>query len=553
MRAIALAVALSSWVIGGTPASAQPAVTAPNADTDPIVRVTVDLAGRTFDRVLPFDVPFFIVGQAPEGTVLLSVQYVELEKKGAPPTEDWKPATAAVWKPDAPAAANEPFLVFLSETLDAERYFRFRFTFERQPSAEQTLQFRESARPIFDEVLRTFVATGVMPGAQEIRAQLAALIPAVTGDPKWTPAPGSFFDTKDQTAAALDKVLREVAGSLGPLLDRQEILGGFVTVRLLIHQGLVALQSSDALKSAIAAAREIDDAGIRELLTLDAEGLALVTMPRPDLDLAAAGGVAGDLADVWQPAGAAERAANYRQLLRRLQQLEHFVRAVSDADGAARPAVEGATSPAVVAGVAALGAGTLRTTIAQAMRLSLDMTRLEQGLTARDRELVKLTDFIAVVFRDVRYVVGSSVADGNTTQTNYVSADGGVLYAGDIGQAALFVGTNIYFRPVNKDAPLRQKGSFGRRFAVTVGVTLSSIEDEGAVTRTDLFADSSLVLGAGLRITQSLRLGGGAIIFKESDPNPLVTKKTAAATWYVSFSFDINVAKGLQGLGGQFE
>jgi hypothetical protein len=155
--------------------------------------------------------------------------------------------------------------------------------------------------------------------------------------------------------------------------------------------------------------------------------------------------------------------------------------------------------------------------------------------------------------QDERFVEATTVADGATTQNNYISADGGLLYAGDIGQAALFVGTNIYLRPVNKDAPLSQRGSIGRRFAFTVGITVSSIADENNRTRTDMFADSSLVLGAGLRMTQSIRVGAGALIFKESDPNPLVTKKTAAATWYLSFSFDINVAKGLEGLGGEFK
>ena len=547
-----LIVAFAIWLTGSAVARAQTPSTAPPAVTDRIVRVGVDLAAGTFDRVIPFDVPFFIVGQAPEGTVRLEVQYVEYRERGKPPSDGWRPVVPAEWKPDAPASANQQFVVFVREPLDAERYFRFRFTFERQPSPDQSRKFREDAQPIFDEVLRTFVRTGAMPDAPEIRRRLAALIPSITGDPKWTPVKGSFFDTADRSATALDRILTEVRGTLGPQLDRQEILKTFVTVRLLLHQALVAIQSSDGLRKAISAAATIDDGGIRELLKLDAEGLALAALPRPDLDLAAAGGVMGDLEDVWRPEGAAARAENYTQLLRRLQQLEHFVRAVSDKDGAARPAVEKVTNATVIAEVAALGVGPIRTAMTHTMRLSLDMARLERGLALRDREIARLTEFIVVVFQDVRFVIGSSVADGNTTQTNYVSADGGVLYAGDIGQAALFVGSNIYFRPVNKDAPLSQKGSFGRRFAITVGATLSSIEDENEATRTDLFANSSLVLGAGLIITQSIRVGGGAIVFKESDPNPLITKKTAAVTWYVSFTFDIDVAKGLKGIGGQF-
>jgi hypothetical protein len=536
-------------------APAQPANTAPPAPTDKIVRVTADLAAGTFDRVLPFDVPFFIVGQAPEGTVCLQVQYVEYRKREPPPKEGWKPADPAQWKPEAPATANQGFLVFLREPLDAERYYHFRFIFQRQPSAEQTKKFRDAAVSIFDEELKTFFTTETLISGAEARRKLADLLPAITRDPKWTAAPGSFFDTQVGSTARLDQVLSEVRESLAGQAERREILETFATVRIGLFESLGALRANAHLKTVIGAAAKIDDAGIRELVKLDAEGLALVTttMSPAEIDLLAAGGVMGDLADVWRPADVSARATSYQQLLRRLRQLEHFVRAVSDTDGAARPAIEMVTSPAIVAAVATLNAGPLRTAIQQTTRLSLDMGRLAEALQMRDQGIVRLTNEVTVVFQDVRFIVGSSVADGNTAQKNYVSADGGLLYAGDIDQASLFVGSNIYFRPVNKDAPLSEKGSFSRRFALTVGVTLNSIEDENSATRTDLFADSSLVLGAGIRVTPSIRVGGGALVFKESDPNPLVTKKSAAATWYLSFSFDIDVAKGLQGLGGQFK
>jgi hypothetical protein len=134
------------------------------------------------------------------------------------------------------------------------------------------------------------------------------------------------------------------------------------------------------------------------------------------------------------------------------------------------------------------------------------------------------------------------VIEGSTTRSLYVGADVGVLYAGDIRTGAVYVGTNIYFRPVNKDAP---PGGISRRLALTVGVTLSSIADENNRTRSNLFWNQSLVLGGGLRLTSSVRCGAGALIFLESDPNPLISEKSIASTWYVSFSFDFDVGKGL--------
>ena len=134
------------------------------------------------------------------------------------------------------------------------------------------------------------------------------------------------------------------------------------------------------------------------------------------------------------------------------------------------------------------------------------------------------------------------IAEGRTSQKLYVSADVGLLYAGTIDIGAVYVGTNVYFRPINKDASFREASSLGRRLALTIGITLSSVGDENNQTRSDLFWHQSLVLGAGYRLTPSIRVGGGALIFRESDPNPLITRKTAAATWYASFSFDVDMA-----------
>ena len=133
--------------------------------------------------------------------------------------------------------------------------------------------------------------------------------------------------------------------------------------------------------------------------------------------------------------------------------------------------------------------------------------------------------------------------EGRTSGNNYVSVDTGLLYAGDIGIGAFYVGSNIYFRSVNRDAPLSEVDSFDRRLALTIGITISPVADEQNRTRSDLFWNQSLVLGAGYRLTSFIRGGGGALIFVESDLNPLITRKTVAATWYVSVSFDVDVAR----------
>jgi len=135
-------------------------------------------------------------------------------------------------------------------------------------------------------------------------------------------------------------------------------------------------------------------------------------------------------------------------------------------------------------------------------------------------------------------------ADGWTARGNYVSIDVGLLYAGSIGIGALYVGSNIYLRPINKHAPLGSFTSAGRRLALTVGATVSSVEDQDNQTRSGLFWNQGLVLGAGYRLTSSVRAGGGALVFREANPNPLITSRSAAATWYASVSFDLDLLRG---------
>jgi len=165
---------------------------------------------------------------------------------------------------------------------------------------------------------------------------------------------------------------------------------------------------------------------------------------------------------------------------------------------------------------------------------------LESGRTYRFRFAVMRQGFVDPV---------EIVVDGKTKGNAYLSADAGLLYAPVIEAAALYIGSNIYFRPVNKRAPLSVKGSFLRRTAVTIGFTVTSIADEDERTRSDMFGRQSLVLGAGVRLTPSIRAGGGALIFKQNSPNPLITKTSTVTTPYVSFSFDLDVGRIFERLG----
>ena len=156
--------------------------------------------------------------------------------------------------------------------------------------------------------------------------------------------------------------------------------------------------------------------------------------------------------------------------------------------------------------------------------------------------------YVALEARVINVTLGSSVLGADLSRSAYVSLDAGVAYPWRLENMVFFAGANIYFRPINKAAPLRYKGSFLHRFALTVGIT-TTVRDESRRaedlrnTPDNDETSNSLLMGGGLRVTPSMRLGGGVLVFRETDPNPLINQKSVAVTPYVSFTADVDVAQ----------
>jgi hypothetical protein len=103
---------------------------------------------------------------------------------------------------------------------------------------------------------------------------------------------------------------------------------------------------------------------------------------------------------------------------------------------------------------------------------------------------------------------------------------------------------------LNQFGPFFSRASLSRRVSITLGLTVGGIGD--SKTREDLFSTQSLVVGLGARVTNSVRMTAGSLVFKKLSPNPLSTDKKLTTTYFVSFSFDIDVAPALKGIGGLF-
>src|SRR5262249_44806559 len=121
----------------------------------------------------------------------------------------------------------------------------------------------------------------------------------------------------------------------------------------------------------------------------------------------------------------------------------------------------------------------------------------------------------------------TTVGNLETRRTWYLSMDVGFAIAPWFGEVFPYLGANVYFRPVNTSAP---PGPFLSRFSALLGFTFTDNLIKPRETR-PLFGESgNLVVGAGLRATNIIRLNGGALVFKGVNPNPLIDRTRIEVT-----------------------
>lgn len=133
-------------------------------------------------------------------------------------------------------------------------------------------------------------------------------------------------------------------------------------------------------------------------------------------------------------------------------------------------------------------------------------------------------------------------------------------FSTDIGVAAAFVpsvdGTetvaipylavHFYLGPYNTNVPLRLEDSLLRRFTFFFGINISGFEIRSDQLAADgLFGNVVMMTGAGLRLTDFIRLNGGVMLYRYKDQNPLFQDQPGAlgATGFASVSLVLDVYK----------
>jgi hypothetical protein len=277
-----------------------------------------------------------------------------------------------------------------------------------------------------------------------------------------------------------------------------------------------------------------------------------------------------DYASTWNPAVVNARV---RVLERRVRELTEFAglagqlvtnQALQRAAGlAAAPGVPPAPGALSENDLKAISAAAGRAVIAMRVAHGL-IVRLETLLTARTAAIAVMAEQVGAELERVVRFTGTTTADWRTRATAYMSADVGLAYSKGIQSFFFYLGANIYLGPVNKKATLslREDGlrsSIRKRLAVMFGIPVNpfdetkdptSLNDPRGVQLNGVIGARPVLLGAGIRLTELVRLTGGTVIFKVRDPNPLVVDEQLRRAGFISISVDWDLRGSFGALAG---
>jgi hypothetical protein len=290
--------------------------------------------------------------------------------------------------------------------------------------------------------------------------------------------------------------------------------------------------------------------------------LRFEALPR-DSDVAQASGIAPDeraaalnINNVWDPELLTSRVANLTATIGQLQAFRQILvdlanpvlQPLRDAAGLG-PTLQGAPNPNAVT----LDQFTAVAQQVERVRSALEVARfqlttVQELLTTRAAAITAFANRFAAELVDVIEIDGDTTATWDTRTRSYVSADVGVAWSDPIQSFFFYVGANFYLGPVNKKAPLRwsEPGNFRKRFALMAAIPLNSFNlsqaqttlSAGGVTLKGVLGDRPLLLGAGVRINDLVRVTSGAVLFRVQDPNPLIATERLDYAWFLAFSID---------------
>jgi hypothetical protein len=529
--------------------------------------VEIDLGAGIFKKVLPFDVPFLIHAAVTDDIQAVCAAYFKEPPRSTCPQPDPQaggPACAGKTSADRqicpapekpytdisrwlrkPGIDSKEFFLLVTPLDPGQRYC-FKLVIERRVSPAQLTTFRAQAHAAIDATLRAPQAVEGLSVA-DARKLRAALIAAVLGPASRdtiSAPPGSIFDACAQDQDVQTRFNERLAAALEAQNHRKERLRNYCTYQSRTVAPLQDLTSrvrslADRLERARAATPAVAQA-----LGPHAQALAPAAFKEfreGDPDCADPGWTG----NVWEAAELAPKLQRAGRLKTALDDTSALLEAVDTPSILAAAGVSSSEIAAAADVVASLER--------DARQAQAELQGASQALAQRNGAIDTFVQELGDTLRSPDILIeGTSVADFATRSAWYVSADLGAAVAPGIDQAFSYIGLNLYFRPVNKQAPLGGLRDFGRtftrRFSVMLGLTVQgNLTETGR--RDNLLGSQMGVVGAGVRVLDSVRLSAGALVFRKFNPNPLITGETLATTPFISVSIDWDVESTVTKLG----
>jgi hypothetical protein len=116
-----------------------------------------------------------------------------------------------------------------------------------------------------------------------------------------------------------------------------------------------------------------------------------------------------------------------------------------------------------------------------------------------------------------------------------------------------YVGIVYNFRSFDPDIPLtkiRNVMKCWQYLSVNIGLAFSSVAKTDY--RDDLLGRRNLLTGAGVRVTQSVKINLGTLWYNQLDDNPLIDRKRIRGVFYLGFSLDFRLQELLGDFAGIF-
>jgi len=541
------AFALAVSVVLAAPAEAAEA----DAPSKPFSKITLNLNSGGIEETLPFDIPFYFTGTVDENVKRFDVAVVErADRDASPGCTGGREIAKPMWQHREGASLD--FMILQPRPLRANRNYCLSVTIVRAVGTTKVTAFKQEAATRINLFLRTIPRErgATINEVQTLRDQLRAIVADPNTGDRLIALPGSIFvDTTGLPADQQTAIYVRFRGFLAGIKTAQDnkyndietlqntqipraiasfsLWGGGNTFYLQLLDKLDEVAKTNAaLNSLLTPHRQV----LRDLTTLSGAALARA------IDGTQVEGTHVRLEDVWEAREIEDRVGRVRTTLAHVTEALNFMTSVQN------PPANTSYGLTAAEGVQL---ATLVTQIATTKNL-LDLgviatfDDLEKQLDRRQQEITRVVNDLGEDLQQNVTLVATTVGNFATRHAWYIGADLGFAWIPTIEETSPYIGTNIYFRPVNKNAPLRgETDSFGRRASLMVGITVSDISKGGQ--RENLFSGRMVLAGGGLRVNDSLRVAGGTLLFKAPDPNPFIDRTRIKFAFFASVSVDWDV------------